>query len=97
MLWGRIMRGFYFLFFVPCDVCVFQWIYIKVNFKIIYFFRVGWKETVTVENTVRSSIPFMRHIQNKQSGLVGARDWGEWGIRGLLMGIGVVLEMMKMF
>lgn len=56
----------------------------------------GWKETVTVENT-RSSIPFMRHIQNKQSGLVGARDWGDWGIRGLLMGIGVVLEVMKMF
>lgn len=47
--------------------------------------------------TVRSSIPFMRHIQNKQSGLVGARDGGEWGIRGLLIGIRVVLKVMKMF
>lgn len=96
VLWDRIMRGFNFLF-VPYDVCVFQWTHIEINFKIIYFFRVGWRETVTVENTVRSSILFMRHIQNKQSRLVGARDWGEWGIRGLLIEIEVVLKVMKMF
>ena len=50
VLWGRIMRGFNFLFFVPYDVCIFQWTYIEINFK-IYFFRVGWRETVTVENS----------------------------------------------